>query len=127
MVNGAYITISTGLNSLYAFNETDGAKSIEFERLVINGSIIDSLVFVKEAYGENLILGDTSNFLKIIYQGRNYVERYAGFKNYCSSIDQVLFPNHEEIWVGDLYGAVTYFQRFLGVDSKPPTKNIKMI
>jgi hypothetical protein len=55
------------------------------------------------------------------------VERFTGFKNYCSAIDQVLFPAHEEVWVGDFHGSLTYFQRCTGVDQTPPNKQIRMV
>jgi hypothetical protein len=84
-------------------------------------------VDAKETFGENLVLGDTNNYLKIIYYGKNYVERFAGFKNYCSSIDHVLFPTHEELWVGDYHGSVTYFQRCTQADSMAPNKQIRMV
>ena len=31
------------------------------------------------------------------------------------------------MWVGDLNGSVTYFQRFLGIDNKPSNKQLKMV
>lgn len=46
MANGATISISGGLNNLYVYNETEGARSLGIEGKVI-GSIIDSLVCVR--------------------------------------------------------------------------------
>lgn len=46
MANGATISISGGMNNLYVYNETEGARSLGMEGKVI-GLIIDSLVCVR--------------------------------------------------------------------------------
>ncbi len=73
MTFGAFLTASPGINSIFVFNETEGAKAIDYETHGVNGSIIDSLISVKETFGENLVLGDSSNYLKVIYYSKNYV------------------------------------------------------
>lgn len=72
MVNGSAVNISGGMNNIYVYNETEGARSLGMDGKFA-GSIIDSLVYVREAHGENILLGDTSNHLKIIYHDKNYV------------------------------------------------------
>lgn len=71
-MNGSAVSISGGMNNLYVYNETEGARSLGMEGKLV-GSIIDSLMCVREAHGENILLGDTSNHLKIIYHDKNYV------------------------------------------------------
>lgn len=46
MANGAVVNISGGANSLYVYNETEGARSLGAEGKLV-GSIIDSLVCVR--------------------------------------------------------------------------------
>lgn len=46
MGNGVTISISGGMNNLYVYNETEGARLLALEGKYI-GSIIDSLVCVR--------------------------------------------------------------------------------
>ena len=66
-----------------------------------------------ELLSENMVIGDTNDRLKIIYKKRNVVERFRGFKNYCADGCHLVFTTHEELWVGDYNGCVTYFTRGL--------------
>ena len=49
------------------------------------------MTFIQEILGENLVIGDTNDKMKIIYKKRRLVERYSGFKNYCSDVYYRLF------------------------------------
>jgi hypothetical protein len=66
------------------------------------------MTFLLEILEESLVIGDTNDKLKIIYKKRKYVERYSGFKNYCSDAYYRLFQESEELWIGDLNGCLTY-------------------
>jgi hypothetical protein len=83
MMKGNALNVSSG-NSIYVFNETEGAKSFGHEDFMENGTIIDSITFLKEALNQTLAIGDTNDKLKIIYKNSGIIERYSGFKNYCS-------------------------------------------
>lgn len=66
-----------------------------------------------------MIIGDTADKLKFIYSSHKMIERFGGFKNYCSAMEILVFQTHEELWVGDYYGCITYFQRPLSSPIAP--------
>ena len=74
---------------------------------------MDSITILKEILQENLIIGDSNDKLKIIYKHKKLVERYYGFKNYCSDIVERIGQKWEELWVGDYNGCITFFEREL--------------
>jgi hypothetical protein len=66
-----------------------------------------------------MVIGDTADKLKFIYNSHKIIERFGGFKNYCSAIEKIVFQTHEELWVGDYHGCITYFQRPLSNETLP--------
>lgn len=60
-----------------------------------------------ELIDENIVIGDTNDKLKIIFKKKNIVQRFGGFKNYCSDGCHLVFQAHEELWVADYYGCIT--------------------
>jgi hypothetical protein len=49
------------------------------------------MTFLVEMLEENMVVGDTNDKLKIIYKKRKIVERYGGFKNFCSDASYRVF------------------------------------
>jgi hypothetical protein len=41
-----------------------------------------------------MVIGDTGDKLKIIYSSRGLVDRFSGFKSYCSAMENIVFQAH---------------------------------
>ena len=50
------------------------------------------------------------------------VERFSGFKNYCSDGCHLVFQAHEELWISDFYGCITLLTKPL-VEENHSEKN----
>lgn len=55
------------------------------------------------------------------------MERFQGFKNYCSDAFNRILHKGEELWVGDYHGCITYFLRSLSHPFEVPNSSLKMI
>lgn len=91
---GMALSIVGGKNALHVFNESEGARTFLLDNLEEYGSVTDSIVCLVEIMNENLVIGDTNDKLKIIYKNRNVIERYYGFKNYCSDVCHLVFQDY---------------------------------
>ena len=89
---GTVLHTALGSQAVHVYNQSDGAKSYQYETFEERGTIIDSIVLMHEIYEGNIVIADTNDKLKIVYKSRSYVQRYIGFKNYPSAIQHLLFP-----------------------------------